>query len=65
MGTIYTLWMKYQHLENAYIWGRNKSKDLMTNNVIVLLGLREGDNGESLSENVILDINWGDLPGVV
>lgn len=29
----------------------------MTNNVIVLVGLREGGNGESLSENVILDIN--------
>lgn len=65
MGTIYTLQVKYQHLENVYMWGRNKSKDLMTCSVIALVSVREGENGDSLSENTILGINGGDLSGVV
>lgn len=65
MGTIYTLQMKCQHLENAYMSGRNKSKTIMTNRVIALVSVTGGDIGESLSENIILGINGGDLSGVV
>lgn len=56
MGTIYTLQMNYQHLENACTRGRNKSKNLLTNSIIALVSVREEGNGESLSENLILGI---------
>lgn len=34
--------MKYQHLENAYMWGWNKSKGLMANSTIALAAIRKG-----------------------
>lgn len=37
----------------------------MTNRVIALVSVTGGDIGESLSENIILGINGGDLSGVV
>lgn len=37
----------------------------MTCSVIALVSVREGENGDSLSENTILGINGGDLSGVV
>lgn len=51
IGTINTLQMKYEYLENAYMYGKSKSEVIKLNSGIVLASVR-GDNSEGLSENL-------------